>query len=285
VREVVEGSRNLLKTVVDGLLPDNYLKHAPVRTYFRIISGAMFLLKTFALGAPRSDVRMSIELMDKTVQALRNCVVDDVHLGIRFADLLESLTSRLRTRFIQAPNNMHSASGRGQSPSAEGLDDGDSVQPHGENWVGGHAQRLREGLNGQLQPTAPLVEGNGISATPFDLSAGTFPYPAGAALGPPTPSAHQSGGSGAASAPAAGGANSSNHPAAGQDLNFFDEWATPGDEMWYLPPGPAFFQNMQDSAVAMTAEGVNVGGLDLLEYMAMDDPFNNNSMNNEEAVG
>lgn len=103
VRQVVDGSRNLLKTVVDGLLPGDYLKHAPVRTYFRIISGAMFLLKTFALGASKSDVELSIGLMDSAVSALRNCVVDDVHIGIRFADLLETLTSRLRSRFISAP--------------------------------------------------------------------------------------------------------------------------------------------------------------------------------------
>lgn len=103
VREVVDGSRNLLRTVVEGLLPGDYLKHAPVRTYFRIISGAMFLLKTFALGASKSDVEISIGLMDAAVDALRNCIVDDVHLGIRFADLLETLTSRLRSRFISAP--------------------------------------------------------------------------------------------------------------------------------------------------------------------------------------
>jgi hypothetical protein len=54
------------------------------------------------------------------------------------------------------------------------------------------------------------------------------------------------------------------------DVNLFDEWNNAGSEMWYLPPGPAFFQNMENSSVAMTAEGVNVGGLDLLEYMAMD---------------
>ncbi len=88
---------------MEGLLPDDYLKHAPVRTYFRIISGAMFLLKTFALGASKSDVEVSIGLMDKAVDALRHCVVDDVHLGIRFADLLETLTSRLRNRFMHAP--------------------------------------------------------------------------------------------------------------------------------------------------------------------------------------
>lgn len=118
VREVVNGSRNLLRTVVEDLLPGDYLKHAPVRTYFRIISGAMFLLKTFALGAPRSDVEMSIQLMDRTVDALRNCVVDDVHLGIRFADLLESLTSRLRNRFIHAPPPpLSTADGRSMTPN------------------------------------------------------------------------------------------------------------------------------------------------------------------------
>jgi len=45
IKEVVDASRSLLTTVVEGLLPGDYLKHAPVRTYFRIISGAMFLLK------------------------------------------------------------------------------------------------------------------------------------------------------------------------------------------------------------------------------------------------
>jgi hypothetical protein len=156
VREVVDGSRNLLRTVVEGLLPGGYLKHAPVRTYFRIISGAMFLLKTFALGAPRSDVKLSIELMDATVEALRNCIVDDVHLGIRFADLLESLTSRLRNRFIQAP--MQQPSAKAQSPVPETGNAG-AVPPvqngeNGENgtaWVGNHAQRLREGLNGHCK--------------------------------------------------------------------------------------------------------------------------------------
>lgn len=120
VRQVVDGSRNLLRTVVEGLLPNEYLKHAPVRTYFRIISGAMFLLKTFALGASKSDVEISIGLMDRAVDALRNCVVDDVHLGIRFADLLETLTSRLRSRFISAPTGPPPAGenpSRGRSPA------------------------------------------------------------------------------------------------------------------------------------------------------------------------
>lgn len=40
--------------------------------------------------------------------------------------------------------------------------------------------------------------------------------------------------------------------------------------MWYLPPGAAFFQNVNDQAITQTAEGVNVGGMDLLDYMTLD---------------
>jgi hypothetical protein len=138
VKEVVNGSRNLLRTVVEGLLPGDYLKHAPVRTYFRIISGAMFLLKTFALGAPRSDVELSISLMDKTVDALRNCVVDDVHLGIRFADLLESLTSRLRNRFIHAPPPPLSTNdGRSPGPNTVDGSNGLGINGHGSLHLNG----------------------------------------------------------------------------------------------------------------------------------------------------
>ena len=47
------------------------------------------------------------------------------------------------------------------------------------------------------------------------------------------------------------------------------------DQMWYLPPGPSFFQNMGETNITMTDQGVNMGGVDLLEYMAMDPiPFN-----------
>lgn len=49
-----------------------------------------------------------------------------------------------------------------------------------------------------------------------------------------------------------------------------------GEEVWYLPPGMAFFQNIgsnDQQGVTQTAEGVNVGGMDLLDFMALDAPF------------
>ena len=118
VKEVVSASRNLLRQVVEGLLPDDYLKHVPVRTFFRVLSGAMFLLKvriaaarvnqtkltkpkTFALGAKENEVKTSLDLLDRTIEALRTSVVDDVHLCLRIADLLEGLTTSVRHKFVR----------------------------------------------------------------------------------------------------------------------------------------------------------------------------------------
>ncbi|KAK3692050.1 hypothetical protein B0T22DRAFT_475020 [Podospora appendiculata] len=267
VKEVVNGSRNLLRTVVEGLLPQDYLKHAPVRTYFRIISGAMFLLKTFALGAPKADVEISITLMDQTVNALRTCVVDDVHLGIRFADMLETLTSRLRNRFIHAPPPpLSTTDGRdGRSPTAD-VSASNATNSHGLHAHQAHEwSKLREAFAGPERSSTPA----NISATPWDLTTGNFPYPSGSAsmFGPSTPAAlHDNNVNG-------------NHTHTANGMNAADSMFdyNPSNEMWYLPPGAAFYQNVGgETSVSMTAEGVSIGGIDLLDFMAMDpiDPHN-----------
>lgn len=45
VEEAIDSSRSLLRTVAEGLYPGEHLKHAPVRTTFRIIAVAIILLK------------------------------------------------------------------------------------------------------------------------------------------------------------------------------------------------------------------------------------------------
>jgi hypothetical protein len=264
VAEVVDGSRNLLRTVVEGLLPGDYLKHAPVRSYFRIISGAMFLLKTFALGASKADVEISIGLMDKAVDALRNCVVDDVHLGIRFADLLETLTSRLRSRFISAPTgHPPEAVSRNRSPVAH-------QDPNAKRTKTEQADMIREwnaatpnymGNTGSSHPLHNKPDTDyfamtdlNVSATPFDLNSGSF-FPATGS----TPY-NQAPGS------AYGDMQDVFGSAAG-------DWSANGNnEVWYLPPGTAFYQHINDQGVTQTAEGVNIGGMDLLDFMALDAP-------------
>ncbi|ORY59053.1 uncharacterized protein BCR38DRAFT_63226 [Pseudomassariella vexata] len=269
VKEVVEGCRNLLRTVVDGLLPEGYLKHAPVRTYFRIISGAMFLLKTFALGAPKHDVELSISLMDRTVAALRSCVVDDVHLGTRFGDLLESLTSRLRDRFKYAPPNV---TGDSKSPHPYNANSSRAASVNGHSHTNGietgypsHASKLRDGLTMPARSSTPSLP---ITATPFDVNGGHFPYPGGTAsvFGPNTP------------APSGNGMDST-----GLGDNVYEsggDWTNnPDDQMWYLPLGPGLFQNVgENSNVTMTDQGLSIGQMDMLDYMTMDNTQFNHPM-------
>ena len=45
IQEVVDASRKILTIVLEELLPGDHLRHAPVRTYFRILSAMIFILK------------------------------------------------------------------------------------------------------------------------------------------------------------------------------------------------------------------------------------------------
>ena len=264
VRQVVEGSRNLLRTVVNDLLPDDYLKHAPVRTYFRIISGAMFLLKTFALGASKHDVEVSIGLMDSAVNALRDCVVDDVHLGIRFADLLETLTTRLRSRFI-------SASGPPPAPPVDNPSRASPVAHQEQNLKRQKVDHNRDIREWQAStPNFSMANGSGTFSY-ISTSSALLTHPIDNASSTPfemhdNPSNNFFPGTPYNQAPGSTfGADMGDNMFGGNDWNG-------GNEMWYLPPGAAFFQNVSDQTITQTAEGVNVGGMDLLDYMTLD-PF------------
>ena len=116
IDEVVSASRNVLRIVVEGLYPEGYLRHAPVRTFFRIVSVAIILLKTFALGATEKDVAHTLGLLDQAVYALRTSIIDDVHVGNRFADLVDTLTHRIRGRFVRLAANGSTGTSRGVTP-------------------------------------------------------------------------------------------------------------------------------------------------------------------------
>ncbi|KAK6507100.1 hypothetical protein TWF481_005549 [Arthrobotrys musiformis] len=173
IKEVVDASRCLLLTVIRKLFPGGWLKHAPVRTYLRIASAAMYLLKTFALGAREDDIKVSLKLMDQTVYTLRAASCDDVHLALRFGDLLETLTSRIRARFIRmnqsgkdTPNKLNHGEGSNADqpmPDAatintNGVNDTDNLgMPHahivyGNNIYTGDHQSYQNGFNGNAVP-------------------------------------------------------------------------------------------------------------------------------------
>lgn len=77
-------------------------------------------------------MRVSLELQDRTIECLRTCVVDDVHLSVTIADLLQLLTSNIRNRFLRfAPFDRVGESGsRHQSPAPTSEQDSRDQQHH-----------------------------------------------------------------------------------------------------------------------------------------------------------
>lgn len=56
IQQVIDSSRKILQTVLDGLVPEGRLRHAPIRTFFRILSGMIFILKVWSLAENPANI-------------------------------------------------------------------------------------------------------------------------------------------------------------------------------------------------------------------------------------
>jgi hypothetical protein len=57
IQEVIDSSRKILTTVLEGLVPEGRLRYAPIRTFFRILSGMIFILKVWCYPATANTKR------------------------------------------------------------------------------------------------------------------------------------------------------------------------------------------------------------------------------------
>lgn len=96
-----------------------------------------------------------MELLKETSHALRTCVVDDVHLSITIASLLDSLTQSISSRFVRfaVPNNQQSANENDshESPSREASE-----------------QQLAHFQDQEPRPIVPSAFENGAFMPPVD---------------------------------------------------------------------------------------------------------------------
>lgn len=296
IDEVVSASRNVLRIVVEGLYPEGYLRHAPVRTFFRIVSVAIILLKTFALGATEKDVAHTLGLLDQAVYALRTSIVDDVHVGNRFADLVDTLTHRIRGRFVRLAATT-TGSSRGVSPPRSRAETPHLMGPPS----GVFAAHPNQNHNPTASPTYPFTHFTGLSrpGSPGLRSAGVtasgratpIPHPGYNSLDgitlesydvssnqisvmpPPGYSSHGWAGGWNASdtASASGGANGNNNVGGGGGGGSGSAGGPgagmPGfDQDWLaLPLDPLLDQWGAD--IGQTAMGPDVGGMDMLDIL------------------
>lgn len=250
IREVVDASRSLLSTVVQHMAPLGYLRHAPVRVHFRILSAAMFLLKTFVLGAKEVEVKESMTLVEEVCRCLKDASVDDLHLGLRFADMLEGLAKRVRSRFVKVARAGGSRAG---SPIPE---DGHQqqqqqqhFQPHQQQENLDHQQHLQAYPNNLPTPSDLYPH-----HSPSLHSHPDHHQPSGF-----TPLPHYSDHNGGDSVMTNGGYD-------GGDGNGTGGWggAWPGSDDWLaLPLDPI----LGFEGVTQGTMGVDVGGMDLLEVL------------------
>jgi hypothetical protein len=281
INEVIDASRNVLKVVVDGLYPGDYLRHAPVRTFFRIVSVAIILLKTFALGATEEDVAVSLNLLSGAVDALRTSIVDDVHVGNRFADLVETLTHRIRSRFvrlaahgstgvsragsrspIQAP--MMPPPSLGQSNLASQYASGAPYQGTGTSIPGSPGMGV--GSSGRATPISQSLWG--ISAEAYDPNSNSISI-----MPPPGFSSFTSNG---ANTPNNNNHSNNNHPNNNNNSSTnWSQWANNSSASWgsanhdqdwlALPLDPLLDQ--WGAEINQTAMGPDVGGMDMLDIL------------------
>lgn len=273
VLQVGDAARNLLKVVVNGLYPGEYLRHAPVRTYFRIISASIVMLKSFSLGASESDVSDSLTLMDKTVEALRGCIVDDVHVASRFADLLDTLTQNLKPRLVRiAADGRGSKSRRVSHPGspepvkaplgvanqklqAHQRQISASTLPNQQQWPYGSGGI--DPVNGPMPPSNPLY---GISNDIYDLTGPDNNY----SIMPPPSFVYRS--------PTAKLNHNMHASPGGTTYDAFPDSSLGNDQDWLtLPLDPIINMNVagfnETIDVNQTQYGPDIGGMDMLEVL------------------
>lgn len=171
IQAVVDGCLGILKLSVK-MHEQNSLRFAPVTIYLRITTASVFLLKGLGLGVSMTKLQDSLDVLTGAISALRSSRPDDLHLGSRYATLLEMHVVRLKENFVPTlrPTRFTTRPGSedGQVPRLSS-DFGDTDWPLGLNTAskfpaisfgGGDGEGFQEDwltlpFDPSLQPYAP----------------------------------------------------------------------------------------------------------------------------------
>ncbi|KAJ5513339.1 Peptidase T2 asparaginase 2 [Penicillium fimorum] len=108
IQEVIDGCGQILQKVTH-LAEAGALRFSPVRIVLRITSASIFLMKALSLGTRQAKLQESIEILEKSIKALKSNALDDVHLSTRYATLLDMHVSRLRRNLLASSKAMRSS--------------------------------------------------------------------------------------------------------------------------------------------------------------------------------
>ncbi|KIV99445.1 uncharacterized protein PV09_08874 [Verruconis gallopava] len=98
IQTLVESCQHVLSLIGESTMPVEKIKHFTVRVYFRIMASAVHLLKSFVVGAYADNIRRSFELLKKASHALTTHIVDDVHIGSVFSEMISTVAIQIEPR-------------------------------------------------------------------------------------------------------------------------------------------------------------------------------------------
>ncbi|EZF26996.1 hypothetical protein H103_00984 [Trichophyton rubrum CBS 288.86] len=174
IQEVIDGSCNLLQKVTT-LAENGALRFSPVRIFLRITSSSIFLLKALSLGVRNAKLQESLDILTKSIQALRSSSLDDIHLASRYATLLDSLLSRLRRSFVLSNKNPKVSRSTTRPSSVTPLPKNQNASPATQGLQASpqqpqQQQQQQQQLPHPLQQTQVQYSPEGVGSAPMNSS-------------------------------------------------------------------------------------------------------------------
>jgi hypothetical protein len=106
VQEIICSTLKTLKTLKTAikLYDRGLLKFCPIRTFLHITTASIFLLKGLSLGLSPVKLQDALNVLKQTIVALKCSNPDDLHVGGRYATLLEMHMARLQRNLCRRSN-------------------------------------------------------------------------------------------------------------------------------------------------------------------------------------
>lgn len=150
IRGLIEDCQSVLK-IATSLAENRALRYAPLRILINITSASVFLLKAMSVGVRDSDLKLSLAVLEQSINVLKSSPVDDMDFSARYASLIENQVQRFKLNFKVSQPTRHN------SPTPD---------------LSAHGIAQMSQVNGSLRPMAyiPPVERNASNNTSVTTS-------------------------------------------------------------------------------------------------------------------
>ncbi|KAF4945388.1 hypothetical protein FGADI_11990 [Fusarium gaditjirri] len=98
IKEVINSSCQALESA-NRLFEAGTLRYCPVWVFLRIMA-SIFLLKALSIEIRTTDLETSLGILERSIRALRNSNLDEMHLASRYGELLDMPLERYRQSMV-----------------------------------------------------------------------------------------------------------------------------------------------------------------------------------------